>query len=199
LTGDPNRPGSSNLQDLEQRLDIIEGKTLPLLTATIRRLLNANIDDLTELPETAETHHERFQEHAARLSALEAKLDRLGDIGNEQTTKDQKIAAVLAYADNKRDSDQATIAVSAREIKGCVGVSRRYAYDLVEDIAELDHCRLREAATVQTSTGTKRKAKAVLVDCEAVHSVKTDVKSFTTGGKQNGDSKMARQLQEDAE
>lgn len=126
------------------------------------------------------TLEERGQDYEARLTALETQLERLGDIGSEQTTKEQKMAKVLTYANNKRDSGQSTIAVSAPEIKGCVGVSRRYAYELLEEMAKLDHCRLRESTTVETSTGPTQKSKAVLVDCEAVHRDEGGVNSVTT-------------------
>jgi hypothetical protein len=39
---------------------------------------------------------------------------------------------------------------------------------------------VREAKQVQTSSGTERKGKALLVDCEAVHDVSSAVKEFTT-------------------
>ena len=182
--------------DVVERLGVVERKTVPLLTAAIRRLLDVEIESPAELPDAAAAQHDRFQEYEARLTALERQLDRLGDLEREQTTKEQKMAAVLAYADNKRDTGQSTVAVTAAEIKGCVGVSRRYAYELVDAIAtDVTGCGLREATTVETSTGTKQKPKAVLVDCEAVHGDGGRVNSFTTtteaetNGKRGGEAR----------
>jgi hypothetical protein len=73
--------------------------------------------------------------------------------------------------------------VTADEIQGCVGISRRYAYDLIEEAAEMcAGVRLREAKDVQTSTGVEHKKKALLVDCEAVRVDGDGVKQFTTAG-----------------
>jgi len=72
--------------------------------------------------------------------------------------------------------------VTADEIQGCVGVSRRYAHDLIESAAEaLDGVRVCEATDVRTSTGVEHTKKALLVDCEAVHTDRVGVNQFTTG------------------
>lgn len=66
----------------------------------------------------------------------------------DTSTKAQKIAAVLAFATNKPDGSN-KVAVTPTEIRGCTGVSRRYAYDLVEAIAdELEDVKLRESRRV---------------------------------------------------
>jgi len=75
------------------------------------------------------------------------------------------------------------VAVSPGEIRGCVDVSRWYADDLIEEMGEtVEGVRVREARQVETSGGTKRKGKALLVDCETVHESAGTVKAFTTGG-----------------
>ena len=79
------------------------------------------------------------------------------------------------------------MAVSSAEIKGCIGVSRRYAYGLVEAMAEdLDGARIREAQQVETGSGVKRKSKALLVDCEMVQTSNGSVNEFTTVGSGAG-------------
>jgi hypothetical protein len=42
---------------------------------------------------------------------------------------------------------------------------------------------VRESTVVQTGTGSKRKPKALLVDCAAVHDGSDGVNQFTTGGE----------------
>lgn len=69
----------------------------------------------------------------------------LGDVGTTKTTKEQKLAAIRRFVQNK-GGQQSTVAVIDSDIQGCVGVSRRYAYDLIEEAAaELEGARVREA------------------------------------------------------
>lgn len=182
---------------VQTQLNQVTDKKIPLLVATLRRLFGVEIDDLAELPGLADDVQERLATLEARLETVERQLAMFGDIETEPTSKDEKIAAVLAYATNKRDPKQSTVAVTAPEIKGCASVSRRYAYDLVDAIAEdVAGCQMRESTTVQTGAGTKRKPKAVLVDCEAVHGERGDVNSFTTGSKPDTTTNRAKTPQE---
>jgi len=113
---------------------------------------------------------------------IERQLEALGDIGTAKTTKEQKLAAICVFAQNKRGSQSATVAITPDEIRGFVGVSRRYAYDLIEEATTvLDGVRVREATDVQTSTGVEHKKKALLVDCEQVHTDGMGVNQFATG------------------
>lgn len=196
--GDENRAAmTQDLETIQSRLNHVADRQLPLVVATLRRIFGTELDDLAELPALADDFQDRLAALDARLERVEARLETFDGIDAEPTSKADKIARVLAYASNKGDAGQSTVAVSAAEIKGCVGVSRRYAYDLVEAIAgEVGGCRLREAKTVQTSTGTKHKPKAVLVDCEGVHGPDGAVNSFTT---ENGAATAGQSVQTNGE
>lgn len=74
----------------------------------------------------------------AENAQLRERLDRLGDIGQEKTSKEQKIAAIVTYADNARKSNQDCITVLPETIKGVADVSERYAYRLVDDMVSGD-------------------------------------------------------------
>lgn len=168
--------------ELEGQLDGTVNRDVPLLKGTVRAIVDAEIDEIGELPDAGRAFHRQVATHAERLDAVEQQLAALGDVGAPKTSKAQKLAAIQAFAQNKRGS-QSTVAVTAEEIQGCVGVSRRYAYDLIDEAAEaLDGVRVREASDVQTSTGVEHKKKALLVDCEAVHTNGESVNQFTTGG-----------------
>ena len=66
-------------------------------------------------------------------------------------------------------------------------MSRRYAYKLIETMAGcIDGVSMREAHEVQTGSGTARKGKALLVDCDVVHSGDERVNQFTTAGAGKG-------------
>lgn len=172
----------ATVSDLHQRLHEAVNRDIPLMKGTIRALLDADIEEINELPDAGRSFHHRVDAYDDRLATLETRVQRFDDISGEQSSKEQKIAAVLSYAVNKCGPGQRKVAVTATEIKGVAGVSRRYAYDLVEAIAdELSECELREGETVQTSSGPKHKSKAVIVDCELVHEDGRSVNSFTTG------------------
>ena len=163
------------------RLDTATNRDIPLLKGTVRAIVDAEIDNIGELPDAGRAFHPDVATHAERLDTVEEQLTALGDIGTAKTTKEEKLAAICAFAQNKGGNQSATVAVTADEIQGCVGVSRRYAYELIDDAAAtLDGARVREATDVQTSTGVEQKKKALLVDCEVVHGDDAGVNKFTT-------------------
>jgi hypothetical protein len=144
-------------------------------------MADTDIETVYEFPDAGRAVGERLAEYDERLSAVEGQLETLRDIDDEPSSKKAKFAAVVAFAANKRSGNK--VALSPHEIKGCTGVSRRYAYELIETVAGcIDGVGMREAQEVQTGSGTARKGKALLVDCDVVHSGNERVNQFTTVG-----------------
>jgi len=184
--------------DVQARLDGAVDRDIPLLKGTIRTAIDAEISSIGDLPDAGREFNRRVDTYDERLEELEQQAAALGDIETAKTTKEQKLAAILRFAENKR-GQQAKVAVTADEIQGCVGVSRWYAYDLIDDAAELvDGMRVREATDVQTSTGVEHKNKALLIDCERVHEDGATVDSFTTrnGGE---DGRRAAEISQEGD
>lgn len=127
---------------------------------------------------------ERVADLEVENDRLREQLDALGDIGEQKTSKEQKIAAIVTYANQKRDQDNDVMRVMPGEIKGVVNVSRRYAYDLVDDMAdEFDWARIREPrteASAKDGGGRRRIKKALEIDFEGVHGDPVPVNKFTT-------------------
>ncbi|WP_161569986.1 hypothetical protein [Salinigranum halophilum] len=172
----------ADVNALESKLTPLVARDVPLLTGGVRALVDGEAESLEELPAAARQTAENRREARAQLEAVRSRVAALGDLGAERTSKEEKIAAVLTFAFNK-GAGESKVSVTPQEIRGCTGVSRRYAYDLVEDIgSSVTGCRVREAEVVQTSTGSKRKPKALLVDCEAVHAESEAVSRLNTGG-----------------
>lgn len=170
------------LEDLQTELQTATNRDIPLLKGTVRSLLDGEIETIDELPAAGRAFGQRFADRDDRLEQLEARLEVLTQQA-DASTKAEKITAVLAFAQNKV-SGSGKVAVTPAEIRGCTGVSRRYAYDLVDAIAaDVDGVRLRESTQIQTGNGTKHKQKTLLVDCEEVHGLDEAVNSFTTGGE----------------
>lgn len=169
---------------LGEEVSAVTNRDIPLLKGTLRRLLG--VESVDDLPAAARAVQGQLEAVEDRLSAVEARLDRLGDVGTEATTKEEKFAAVLAFAMNKRNGSS-KVAVSPQEVKGCTGVSRRYAYDLIDAMgASIDGVEVREARTVPTGTGPERQGKALLVNCERVHELDGGVNRFNTRGGSTG-------------
>lgn len=158
------------LEAIHQEVETATNRDIPLLKGTVWAMIGAEVETIDELPAAGRAFAEELDERRERLSEIEGHLEVLEQSTN-RSTKAEKIATVLLFASNKR-GHKAKVTVTPAEIRGCTGVSRRYAYKLVDKVAaEVDGVAVREAKQVQTSSGTERKGKALLVDCEAVHDV----------------------------
>lgn len=146
--------------NLQERLDTVANRDIPLLKGTIQVVVDAEIDDIGDLPDAGRAFHREMATYAERLNAAEGQLTALGDIGTAKTTKEEKLAAICTFARNKRGGPSATVAVTVNEIQGRAGVSRRYAYELIDEAAaELAGARVREATDVWTGFGVEQKKK----------------------------------------
>lgn len=165
---------------LAQRLDTAMNRDIPLLKGTVRAIVDADIDEIGELPDAGRSFHRTVVTQTERLATVEEQVAAFGDVDATKTTKAQKLAAICAFAQNKHNSQSSTVAVTAAEIRGCVDVSRRYAYELIDDAAaELAGARVRNATSGESNGASKK--KALLVDCERVHVEAGGVNQFTTG------------------
>lgn len=174
------------LETIQAELQTAANRDIPLLKGTVRGMLQGEIKTIDEFPEAGRAFGQRVAERGERLDQLEAQLEMLTQ-HTDPSTKAEKINTVLAFAQNKAD-EGGKVTVTPAEVRGCTGVSRRYAYDLVEAVAaDVPGVQIREAKQVQTANGTKRKQKALLIDCEDVHELDEAVNSFTTPNGGDGE------------
>lgn len=176
----------ATLANLRAELMTATDRDIPLVKGTVRSILATDIETIEELPDAGRSFRAEIDDLAARLETLEERVAALGDVGTEPSTKEEKYAAVLAFAANKH-STNGKVAVSPTEIKGCTGVSRRYAYDLMDAMGtDVTGVQVREPQRVTTGSDVTHKQKALLVDCERVHANAGVVNQFTTGGETTG-------------
>lgn len=130
-----------------------------------------------------ETENEALR---SRLQTVEGELDAVRSIGAEKTSKEEKVAQIVQYAENQRD-DASVWRVTAKEIVGITGVSRRYAYDLIDADdglpAEYDWAAEREPQSKPTGKdggGTIEWKNALEIDFEQLHTDPESVNKFTT-------------------
>lgn len=135
-----------------------------------------------------ETLKPRLDELEGRVDDLEAENDRLRSRLSEQGGKDDKIASIVEYAVNQRSGDKA-VRLTPTEIKGATGVSRRYAYDLCNDLPDEYAWMLTPSDAQQYGSleiDHDSQAKAIVVDFAGVHSSGVPVNKFTTTDEGQG-------------
>ena len=164
----------------------VEELTREELVTRVRELENA-VDDLRELSgKRGADVNRRMSDIEEQLKDLQSavshhgeQLEAVANVGKKKTNKKGKVAAIAAFAMQKADNADAKVLVDAGEIRGCVGVARRYAYTLMDSIGGLDEdgngggfedgeyqwAAVRKAQTVTTGNGSRQKKKALKVDC----------------------------------
>lgn len=181
------------LDDLEAELTTLQENALTeggIEMAALRQLVwgladgdSKDYDNLAQGVHNAldnlEALEERIDDLEAENETLRTRLDKLGDIGEQKTSKEQKVAAIVTYAENRRSKDQSALTVKPGTIKGLVDVSRRYAYDLVDDmVAEYDWAH--DPRDFPRHIEQDAPQKGVCIDFEGVHGEPVPVNKFTT-------------------
>jgi len=130
---------------------------------------------------------ERVDDLEAKNEELRTRLDKLGDIGEEKTDKEQKIAAIVTFADNQRSDGRDAVAVKPSTIKGLVDVSERYSYTLVDDMID-DYDWAHDPTEIQRYGAVERDTsdKSVVIDFEGVHGEAVPLNKFINESAEKG-------------
>lgn len=95
------------------------------------------IEDYTADPmankEFAGDFASRIERHGRTISKIDDRLESLGDITDGHSSRTEKVEAIKQKAKNLAESDTETVELSARDIKGAAGCSRRHAYTLMDE------------------------------------------------------------------
>lgn len=142
------------------------------------------IEELQDRIETLEAENEQLQE----------RIEALGDIGTQKTSKEAKIASIITFAENSRKEDQNAVKVLPSDICGVANVSRRYAYELIDDMINGDgqngavgpdgyswaHNPDEISQYGSMEIDSKEVRKGVIIDFEGVHGESVSVNNFNT-------------------
>jgi hypothetical protein len=157
----------------------------PIEAAAFRRLItrlcDADEDELEAM--TAIEKVDNAIERIERYDELENEVEELRSLVSIDDGKEQKVANIVEFADNQRDSHQGVVRLSPKEIKGATGVSRRYAYDLCDDLPDEFPFLVSQQAMEEGQYGRLEKetaGKGLGVDFEGAHGTPAPVNKFTT-------------------
>jgi len=160
----------------------------PKEEAALRKLVTylSPADEDADVLEKVDALIDEWHAREQRLADLEGKMTRAPD-------KDGKIDAILEHAHNSR-TDQDVVKLGPKDIKAATGVSRRYAYDLLDDLPDekdwiLSHDTIKRSqfASHELDNDSKR----IGIDFEGVHSNGAPVNRFTTTSRNNPRSETA--------
>lgn len=157
--------------------------------------LESRVDAFSTWLENVDSRVEELEEENDELrEKLEALQNRLDVIEASSSSKEAKIRDIVEYAENKRSKDQNSVKVTPKEIKGAAGVSRRYAYDLIDDeiglpaehhwLISAEQAREQQYGNVEMDWDAS--TRGLVVDCEALHSDSEAVNKFTTRDSSEG-------------
>lgn len=168
-------------RDVENRLEQGEGRAAMYFIANA---LDIDADPDDEMVATAQAIAREIRELRDDLRDAKQDLNAIQDLGREKTTKEEKIAALVRYAQNvAKDTKRSRVALTWKDIKGTAGVSRRYAYDLIDDLPE-EYAWLHDRADISQygdlEIDKDAQDRALVVDLEALHSDSEAVNKFTT-------------------
>lgn len=181
--------------DLEERVDTLEEVGLTegsLEIAMLRKLAYGLAGDDVDaetgsLGEAVTSAIERVETLEEENEQLRTRLDKLGDIGEQKTSKEQKIASIVTFADNQRGNDQDAIAVKPSTVKGLLDISERYSYTLVDDLID-EYDWAHDPSEIQRYGSVERDAsdKSVVIDFEGVHGAAVPLNKFINDTAETG-------------
>lgn len=190
-----------DVADLAARVDALDERVgehdleLAAVRTLIYTLASGDSDDYDNLVFAAREVADRIDELEAENANLRTRLDRLGDIGEQKTNKEQKIAAIVTYADNRRGNRDAQL-VKPGEIEGATGVGERYAYDLVDHMIHGDgengtigpdgYDWAHDPSTLSRRVDQSAPDKGVVIDFEGVHGSACPLNEFNNATAEMG-------------
>jgi len=83
--------------DVREAMEGVAGR----VKGTVRAIVDEEVESAEDFPDAGRAFGRRVNDLDSTVTALEARLDRLGDVGAEAGTKEPKFAAILKFARNK--------------------------------------------------------------------------------------------------
>jgi len=175
----------AEVKELRKDLDsmrTIANNNIPLMTRALRNMLG--VDEIEDMPDAAAELREAVDGHGDRLDAVEDDVSGIDEtITSGQGGKASKVRQIVQLAVNRR-TDESVVILDVGDIKDATGVSRRYAYDLADDLPD-DHDWCHERSDLaqygDLEIDKDKQKTAIGIDFDGVHGSKCPVNKFTTG------------------
>lgn len=177
----------SEVEDLRAEVDKIQevaNRDVAIIKGALTNLLG--VKDIEELPAAGQSLRDRLDDQDESIADVEDQVEALdGVIADGGGGKSSKIRDIVQMADNRR-SDEGRVLMTVPDIIDATGVSRRYAYDLIEDLPDdrewiLAREEMKQYGDLQIDKDEQ--TKAIGIDFEGVHGRPCPVNKFTTGGE----------------
>lgn len=176
----------NRISDLEEDISRVESNyaTEQLINLLIQRLTNEDIDFTADPFDNLDV----IADLQNTITEMEGEVAQLDAEVAENNSKREKVAAIVQFALNKRDGNP-VVKLTPQEIKGATGISRRYAYDLCDDLPEeydwiLSPHEMQQYGEIELDH--EKMGRKIGVDCEGVHGTQAPVNKFTTATSQDG-------------
>lgn len=139
--------------------------------------------------EMAELDMDDMNGLAWKLRGIEQTHSRILSRLEDNDGKGSKVAEIVRFAANARSEGQPAIKLTAKDIKGATGCSRRYAYDLMDDLPTeydwfLTPQEMKQYGSLEIDNSGERRLG---VDFEGVHSSGVPLNKFTTRNGREGE------------
>lgn len=128
---------------------------------TIFEAADSAINSIESLQDTVLIHDSQIEQLQQRVNSLEDTL--------HAESKQAKVKAIVHYAENRRHDGQEAVVLDTKEIKGATGVTRRYAYDIIDEWSAQypfleDRDELQQYGQLEIDTDARDRGIAVVFD-----------------------------------
>ena len=198
MSDSPTAAGEMSRAELEECVEDLRSQ-IEALESTIEDVRSSSGKDRASIHKRLSGLEEELDDLETAVASHGETLDTIADIGDDKTSQEEKLGAIIAYANQARDNSSKVL-ITPKEIAGATGCSKRYAYDLVDEIGglredgsgggydegEYPWAAVRKAQTVPTANGGERKSKGLKIDFDRVQRDPDALNWFNNGSGGNG-------------
>lgn len=152
--------------------------------AALRKLAYWGVDDDDEdvpLPVAVSETIARLDELESHVEKQQQVIHRFEEIQTDVGNKTTTIAKIVSYADRVREGSVVT--VRPKEMKGAADISKRYAYDLVDEIDDT-YDWAWDPRSEQRAADEHSRNKALRIDFELLHQDRAALNQFNNALEQ---------------
>jgi len=127
-------------KELREQVDSLKtvvdknAKTMAFVRQAFGQMFDTEITDVQDFRSGAVSFREEFDAVQDQVDQHQQQMTTISDLGEQKTTKEEKIQAIVTFAARQREEIDEKITVPPKSMAGAAGCSKRYAYDLVDEL-----------------------------------------------------------------